>query len=108
MTLLSHYKHPCLSAFIRGQGFYVLCVFAVIHDLQKTGTLPVEILTGLRVYESPGPLIVYPSPTATTDSMTSTSAAILVLLNRTASSTSVIPFTFEITRMTAGTEWRVS
>jgi hypothetical protein len=37
-----------------------------------------------------------------------TAAAILVLFNRAASSADVIAFTLEITRMTTGTEWRVS
>jgi hypothetical protein len=40
--------------------------------------------------------------------MTSARTAILVLFNGTVSSANVIAFTFEITRMTAGTEWRVS
>ncbi len=35
-------------------------------------------------------------------------AAILVLFNSTAFSANVIAFTFEVTCMTAGTEWRVS
>jgi len=40
--------------------------------------------------------------------MTSTGTAILVLFDGAISSAIVITFTFEITRMTAGTEWRVS
>jgi len=82
----------------------------VILDFQKTRPLSVVILTGACLYKSPGPFIVYPSKTTTRDSMTSpaAAAAILVLFDSTASSANVIPFTSEITRMTAGTEWRVS
>ena len=40
--------------------------------------------------------------------MTSTGTAILVLFDGAISSAIVITVTFEITRMTAGTEWRVS
>ncbi len=40
--------------------------------------------------------------------MASASAAILVLLDSTVFTTIMIAFTFEITCMTAGTEWRVS
>ena len=40
--------------------------------------------------------------------MASASAAILVLFDGAISSANVIAFAFEITRMTAGTEWRVS
>ena len=39
--------------------------------------------------------------------MASASSAILVLFNSAISTAIVIAFTFEITRMTAGTEWRV-
>ena len=40
--------------------------------------------------------------------MASALAAVLVLLDGTASAAYVITFTSEITRMTAGTEWRVA
>ena len=40
--------------------------------------------------------------------MTTTLAAVLVLLDGTAPASDVIALTPEITRMTAGTEWRVS
>jgi len=40
--------------------------------------------------------------------VTATLAAVLVLLDGTTPAANVIAFTLEITRMTAGTEWRVS
>jgi len=40
--------------------------------------------------------------------VTATLAAVLVLLDGTAPAANVIAFTAEITRMTTGTEWRVS
>ena len=51
--------------------------------------------------------ILQPSKITARDSMTSASTAILVLFDGAIFSTIVIAFAFEITRMTAGTEWRV-
>jgi len=58
--------------------------------------------------QSPGPLITYQSEFTARDPVTATLAAVLVLLDGTTPAANVIAFTLEITRMTAGTERRVS
>lgn len=80
----------------------------MILDIPETRALSAEILTRPCNYQSPGPLIVYLLETTTADSVASTLAAVLVLLDGTTPAANVIAFTLEITCMTAGTEWRVS
>jgi len=68
----------------------------------------VEILTGSCLYKPRAPLILQPSKFTARNSMTSASTAILVLFDGAIFSTIMIAFTFEITRMAAGAERRVS
>ena len=63
-----------------------------------------EILAGSCVSKPHAPLILQSSKTTTSDSMTSTLSAILVLFDCAISATNVIAFTFEIIRMTGGAE----
>ena len=58
--------------------------------------------------DKPVPGVRHPSKTTVADSMASATGTILILFDSAIISAVVIAFTSEITRMTAGTEWRVS
>ena len=79
----------------------------MLLDIHKKG--PASVNTDRALPDSsPGPLIADQSESTARDPVTATLAAVLVLLDGTTPAANVIAFTLEITRMTAGTEWRVS